>query len=93
MTLVPYPASDSDSESDSPSSPATKRRKLSTESNTAAKPTDALPPLPAAFLDQYSSNVRTSVQDDPALHGGRKRTTPHVAGNWNAHVYLECKFI
>jgi len=94
MSLVPYPASDSDSESDSNPhpTPATKRRKISTGSGTAAEPTGALPPLPAAFLDQYSSNVRTSVQDDPALHGGRKRATPHVAGYWNAHVYLECKF-
>jgi hypothetical protein len=64
----------------------TKRRKLSDD-----KPSASLPPLPAAFRDLYSSTVRTSSQDDPSLHGGRKRVTPHVAGNWPAHVYLECK--
>lgn len=64
--------------------PASKKRKTS---DAASK----LPPLPQSFRDLYSSTVRTSTQDDPSLHGGRKRVTPHVPGNWPTHVYLECK--
>lgn len=82
--LVDY-ASSSEGEQATP--PAKKRR-----ISTAIRTNEELPPLPAAFLDQYSSTVRTSAQDDPSLHGGRKRITPHVQGNWPTHVYLECKF-
>ena len=82
--LVDY----SSSSEDEPATPPGKRRKLSQ----ADEKNQELPPLPAAFLDQYSSTVRTSAQDDPSLHGGRKRVTPHVQGNWPTHVYLECKY-
>ncbi|KAF7196769.1 U6 snRNA phosphodiesterase [Pseudocercospora fuligena] len=78
MGLVDY--SDSEEEDAAPKS---KRRRLSNVRE------NALPPLPAGFRDLYSSTVRTSTQDDPALHGGRKRVTPHVAGNWPTHVYLD----
>ncbi|USW54745.1 Putative U6 snRNA phosphodiesterase Usb1 [Septoria linicola] len=80
MGLVDYSESDGE---DEVIEPQTKKRKLSSEHN------KALPPLPAGFRDLYSSTVRTSVQDDPALHGGRKRVTPHVAGNWPTHIYLD----
>lgn len=49
------------------------------------------PPLPVGFLDLYASGIKTSVADDPSLHGGRQRLTPHVPGSWATHVYLECK--
>ena len=84
MALVEYSDSE-DEDIPHPQPPPAKKRKLS------SAPTE-LPPLPASFLDQYSSTVRTSVQDDPALHGGRGRVTPHVEGHWPTHVYVECKF-
>lgn len=83
MGLVEY--SDSDSEKEEVETQAAKRRKVS------GSDAQALPPLPSSFLDQYSSTVRTSTKDDPSMHGGRKRVTPHVEGNWPTHVYLECK--
>jgi U6 snRNA phosphodiesterase len=87
MSLVEYSDSESEKEDLGKAAevPPAKKRKVSTS---AVEP---LPPLPSSFLDQYSSTVRTSTKDDPSLHGGRRRVTPHVEGHWPTHVYLECK--
>ncbi|KAK9381486.1 U6 snRNA phosphodiesterase Usb1 [Kockiozyma suomiensis] len=45
------------------------------------------PPLPMRFLDLYPSAPR--IGDDPELHGGRERSSPHEAGKWPTHVYVE----
>lgn len=41
----------------------------------------SLPPLAQSFLPVVPVG-------DPALHQGRRRTTPHVEGQWVAHVYV-----
>lgn len=88
MPLVEY----SDSEGSEPSclgdtqSRGTKRKRTSEDNS-------SLPPLPDTFHDLYASTSRLSNQDDPSLHGGRQRVTPHVDGNWPTHVYIECMFL
>jgi hypothetical protein len=88
MGLVDYSDSEADEEENEgrEAAPPAKRRRVSGV-------TSNLPPLPQAFRDLYSSTVRTSTQDDPSLHGGRKRVIPHVPGSWPTHIYLECKLL
>lgn len=91
MPLVPYP--DSDSEDGDITVPAvlSKSTPQSAVKRKRSEDEEALPPLPAAFHDLYSANARVSTNDNPSLHGGRKRAVPHVEGNWPSHLYLECK--
>ncbi|KAH7076435.1 U6 snRNA phosphodiesterase Usb1 [Paraphoma chrysanthemicola] len=92
MPLVEYPDSESDEAGQSDAKTAqpeqaalkgvVKRRR------SQSAQTD-LPPLPSAFFNYYSTNARVGTSDNPSLHGGRKRTIPHVEGMWPSHVYLE----
>lgn len=92
MGLVDYASSDEDDEvstkdtnGGTPLEPKDLKRKREPH-------TDDLPPLPSRFLDLYASTTRVSTRDDPSLHNGKKRVTPHVEGNWPTHLYIECKF-
>lgn len=85
MALVDYDSSEDEEPVDSQTEPITStKRKRENDSSSD------LPPLPSKFHDLYASTTRLSTTDDPSLHGGRKRVTPHVEGNWPTHLYLEC---
>ena len=92
MPLVDYSDSDTSDTSDppladNPGNTVGLNRKRKREEI----PASDLPPLPDTFHDLYASAARASTQDDPSLHGGRQRQTPHIEGNWPTHVYIECK--
>lgn len=94
MALVDY--SDSGSEHDDGSIPIdTDKAKTNCHRTLKRKRDDdahsTVPPLPLSFHDLYASNSRTASQDDPVLHAGRQRLTPHVEGHWPTHVYIECE--
>lgn len=85
MALVDYPSSEDEAELEQVPPKGVKRARLPDKA-------DDLPPLPSKFHDLYASTARVSPKDDPSLHNGRKRATPHVEGNWPTHIYIECKF-
>ncbi|RUO97155.1 hypothetical protein BC936DRAFT_140881 [Jimgerdemannia flammicorona] len=94
--LVDYVSSDDEEqangemEEDGSSSVITmsmKRKREEAEVEEEMKPKKGLPPLPDAFLELYPDKNRKS--DNPSVHQGRVRATPHVPGNWATHVYIE----
>ncbi|POS85742.1 hypothetical protein EPUL_003948, partial [Erysiphe pulchra] len=94
MALVDYTSSDEDQDVDvrSSSSPTYDAKEAAPSIYNKANTSDPLPPLPAKFYDLYATTKRLSTKDDPSLHDGRVRSSPHVVGNWPTHIYLECQF-
>ena len=91
MGLVDYSSSESEEEE---SQPLLKRPRLGSKSLQCKEIEPAeLPPLPDSFRDLYAVKARATLEDDPSLHHGRKRTTPHAEGSWPTHVYLECTYL
>lgn len=97
MALVDYASSDEDEVENNnalhpnPGSPAAEPKDLKRKREIYPSNTPELPPLPSKFHDLYASTTRVSTWDDPSLHRGRKRITPHVEGNWPTHLYIECE--
>ncbi|KAI0053924.1 hypothetical protein FA95DRAFT_1551702 [Auriscalpium vulgare] len=72
-TLVQYPDSDDDDDNDD---------------NGDAKPVTP-PPVKKRKLPALSSHLTVPVPvDNPSKHQGRIRSSPHVEGQWAAHVYV-----
>jgi len=88
MPLVDYSSSEEEQLTATENTASHKRKR---DHETDSSTSSSLPPLPSKFHDLYASGVRASTHDDPTLHGGRKRITPHIEGNWPTHVYIECK--
>lgn len=92
MALVDYASSDEDNDKNLQFVPVDAHSRASDLKRKHDSLASDLPPLPTKFHDLYASTTRKSTVDCPSLHGGRKRSLPHVAGNWPTHIYLECQF-
>ena len=93
MPLVEYSSSESSDSSGAEETGIQSNSHQRPKRKRDTSPESHLPPLPETFHDLYASTARVSQQDDPSLHGGRQRVTPHVEGNWPTHIYIECKFV
>lgn len=93
MPLVEYSSSESSNSSGAEETGTQSNSHQRPKRKRDISPESHLPPLPDTFHDLYASTARVSQQDDPSLHGGRQRVTPHVEGNWPTHIYIECKFV
>lgn len=101
MPLVEYPDSDSEDNdkqpedrdrNDQPQAQQAHKRKRDEDNNdndSVTAQTKPAPILPTSFLNLYATNTRTATTDDPTLHGGRQRQTPHMTGHWPSHIYLD----
>lgn len=47
--------------------------------------------LPVPNLSKVAVVPSDSHEDNAVLHEGRKRSFPHVRGNWATFVYVNCK--
>ncbi|TQS33654.1 hypothetical protein Golomagni_05992 [Golovinomyces magnicellulatus] len=92
MALVDYASSDEDCDSKIVSSQLTTDTQTAPQRRKVDNVVTDLPPLPSKFHDLYASSKRLSTSDDPSLHNGKKRSCPHIVGNWPSHIYVECRY-
>ena len=93
MALVEYSDSEGSDHPQPDQTLSTSQKSRAIKRKYSSTSDSPLPSLPDSFHDLYASSARVSNQDDPTLHNGRQRITPHVEGNWPTHVYIECESV